>query len=165
MDTRAKIDKKVNLLQHFIAATLALIVFMVSLPFVDSVLRYTADGGPAIEWQSALALTPVVRPGNTFEFEYTRQHHHQCPADLRRFILDGKGDIAVRFPLIPGGARVAEDTFKTVRSSVIIPARKDNGEPWVPGAYTYRMTAVRFCDDRIEYDTNVPDISFFLKTD
>lgn len=147
--------------RHILPAALALIFVLTLLPFVESVLRYSKSDGPAIEWQSVKVLTPVVRPGEKLVFEYTRQHMHQCPADLRRFIMLPNEDIVVRFPLIPGGGRVAEEAIKTVQSSVVIPIVPDEGkEAWHSGPYIFRMTAVRFCKDRIEYDTNIPDVHF-----
>jgi hypothetical protein len=149
-----------RLYQHLIAATLAVIVFMTTLPFIDSVLRYAEDDEPAIAWRSARVLTPVVRPGDLLKYEYTRQHLHQCPADLRRFIMTPNEDIVVRFPVIPGGARSAEDEVKTVQSSVRLPPMLDSGAPWTSGPYLLRMTAVRFCKTAIQYDTSIPDVFF-----
>ena len=151
-----------RLYQHLIAATLAVLVFLTTLPFIDSVLRYTEDEGPAIEWKSAKTLTPVVRPGGLLEFEYTRQHIYQCPADLRRFIMTPNEDIKARLPVIPGGARMAEDTVKTVQSSVRLPLTTDSGDPWTSGPYLLRMTAVRFCKHEIQYDTSIPDVFFII---
>jgi hypothetical protein len=150
--------------RHILPAILALIVFLTALPFIESVIRYSGSDGPAIEWKSVRVLTPVVRPGEKLVFEYTRQHMHQCPSDLRRFIMLPNEDIVVRFPLVPGGGRVAEDAVKTVQSSVVIPLTPDDGkEAWRTGPYIYRMTAVRFCKDRIEYDTAIPDVHFKLE--
>lgn len=152
--------------QHAIAAALALIIFLTALPFIQSIMFYVNEEGPAYEWFSARVLTPVVRPGETLKFEYTRIHRHQCPADLRRYIVRPADDeILVRFPVITGGGRLPEEKPKTVEFEAVIPPMMDNNKPWVSGEYIYRMTAVRFCNNSIEYDTKVPDVRFTLKVE
>jgi hypothetical protein len=150
--------------RHILPAALALIFVLTLFPFIESVLRYTEKDGPAIQWEGVEVLTPIVRPGENLVFVYTRTHHHQCPADLRRFIMFPDGNIAVRLPILPGGGRTPDGESKSVKVEVPIPLEPDPGyRPWRTGAYIYRMTAVRFCKDRIEYDTAIPDVHFKLE--
>lgn len=131
---------------------------------VNAVDKAFATTEPAIEWKQARALTPVVRAGGVLEIEYTALILKQCPSDLRTFLLNNNTDSAsYRFPDQSGGYRRASPDLQTwlVKIAVNDPPLGSGFPPLEPGNYTYRATAIRYCD-RIEFDSMIPDVAFKL---
>lgn len=130
----------------------------------NAVERAFAKSEPAIDWRGAKAVTPEVKIGGTLEVQYTALIRKQCPSDLRSFLLNEKTDAAAyRFPDQAGGyRRVSLDPQTwTVKIAVNDPPAGSGFPPLEPGDYTYRTTAIRYCD-RIELDSMIPDVAFKL---
>lgn len=116
-----------------------------------------------IEWLGARAITPEVKLGGILEIEYTALIKHQCPADVRSFLLDESDSAVYRFPDQPGGYRKAEPQPQkiTVRIKIVDPPVGGGLPPLEPGEYVYRSNAVRYCE-RIVLDSKIPDVHFKL---
>ena len=130
----------------------------------NAVERAFAKSEPAIDWRSAKAITPEVKIGETLEVQYTALIRKQCPSDLRSFLLDNKTDAAsYRFPDQAGGYRRVSLDPQTWTVKIVIndPPAGSGFPPLQPGDYTYRATAIRYCD-RIELDSMIPDVAFKL---
>lgn len=119
---------------------------------------------PAIEWHGAETLTPVVKIGSILEIRYTAVVKHQCPADVRAFLIDTSFDSAsFRFPDQMGGYRhqMPEEQTWSVRVLINDPPAGSGLPPLNEGTYKYRATAIRYCE-RIELDSSIPDAEFKL---
>lgn len=151
--------------QNVIAALLAAIVFLVTLPFVDSVMRWYYWTQPAITWHGAAVKTPVVRPGENLEIVYHAVIQKQCPADIRGFIIAPDGNALVRLPAISGGYTKPTDGRVTeIPVTIRIPSFSDAGLPqYKSGEYIYRTLVTRYCASGVEDDNNVPDVRFFME--
>lgn len=145
-------------------ALLGLLLAMVTLTSWDTVSRWWAGLGPAIEWQGVEVLTKLVRPGDQIEMIYTARIHRQCPSDLRGFIVAHDGTVPVRYPVVSGGYTEPSEDPVRIRVSITVPLRSDPGlSPMHSGQHVYRMIATRYCPSGIEIDNAVPDVPFLLE--
>lgn len=120
---------------------------------------------PAIEWKGVIVSTPVVKIGGELIVSYTARVNKQCPADLRSFLIDRTGAAAYRFPDTQGGYSTANrnsDQTITVRRVIRDPLAGENLAPLQPGVYTYRVTAIRYCETT-QLDSFIPDATFTLE--
>jgi hypothetical protein len=153
-----------KIMQHGVAAMLALIVFFTSLPFVEAVLRGVDRQTSAIEWHGVEVVTKTVRPGDFLEIVYGATVNKQCPADLRGFLVADDGTVPVRYPIVAGGYSRPSDEPVEIRVRIKIPQTADPGlAPLHDGEYIYRTLATRYCPDGVEEDIVVPDARFNLE--
>lgn len=146
--------------QNVIPFLLAVLLLFVTVPFVESVQRIYGRE-PAIEWTGVKVETPEVRLGGTLQLTYGLKVNRQCPSDLRGFIVAADGSVPVRLPPLAGGYTKPSDNAVETHVRVAIPMFSDPGlAPLVPGEYTLRTLATRFCPDGIEDDSNIPDAPF-----
>jgi hypothetical protein len=155
-----------KIMQHGVAAMLALIVFFTSLPFIETVLRGVDRQTSAIEWHGVEAVTKTVRPGDFLEIVYSATVNKQCPADLRGFLVADDGTVPVRYPVVAGGYSRPSDDPVEIRVRIKIPETADPGlAPLHSGGYIYRTLATRYCPGGAEEDGGIPDVRFNLKVD
>ena len=148
---------------NLVPLLLALIFFMGTWPFVESVSRFWTSHTSAIEWQGVRVETPVVAPGGVLSLVYRAKINKQCPSDLRGFLIEEDGSVPVRLPIIAGGYRPPNDDFVEIRVKIQVPTNSDPGlAPLTDGKYTYRATATRYCPDGVELDTAIPDAPFTI---
>ena len=149
---------------HIIPALLAAIMFIVTLPFIESIMRYYNSYSPAIEWKSARAVTPMARPGGVLEIEYVMRVNRQCPSDLRGFLVAPDGTVPVRMPTTTGGYTRPSYEWRKVPVKILIPEKSDNGlAPLESGEYRYRTVATRYCPEGVEQDAHITDVYFTLE--
>lgn len=155
---------KTAIIRNIVPATLAIIMFMVTLPFYESAARLLAHQSDAIEWQGVRVIDPVVEPGGTLELVYSARINKQCPSDLQGFLVEEDGSVPVRFPVVTGGYRPPADDVEEIRVKLQIPLTSDPGlAPLRAGRYTYRAIATRYCIDGVEQDHSIPSATFTLR--
>jgi hypothetical protein len=155
-----------KIMQHGVAAMLALIAFFTSLPFIETVLRGVDRQTSAIEWHGVEVVTKTVRPGDFLEIVYSATVNKQCPADLRGFLVADDGTVPVRYPVVAGGYSRPSDGPVEIRVKIKIPETADPGlAPLHDGEYIYRTLAARYCPGGVEEDGGIPDVRFNLKVD
>jgi hypothetical protein len=149
---------------HFVPALLAVIVFFVTLPFVETVMRYYTRLVPPIDWHSVKVISKSVSPGDELELIYIATVNKQCPSELRSFLIAEDGSAPVRFPPRLGGY-----TSPSMGKPVDIPVKvliPQSGEFVVgkltSGKYTYRTIGLRYCPDGMVQDVKIPDATFYL---
>ena len=154
----------IHIKQHLFAFTLALIVFLTTLPFVESVWRFIESGRRAIDWHGVEVLTTTVRPGEPLDLVYTASINKQCPSDIHRFIVAPDGSVPIRFPTISGGYTRPSKGPVQIKVRVEVPTTSDKGlAPLVDGPHIYRTLVTRYCKDGVEEDNSVPDAKFTLE--
>jgi hypothetical protein len=162
MDSGDKVSLKI--MQHSVAATLALLVFFTSLPFIEAVLRRAERHTEAIDWHGVNVVTKNVKPGDLLEIVYGATINKQCPADLRGFLVAEDGTVPVRFPVVAGGYSKPSDGPVEIRVKIKIPPAADPGlAPLRDGEYVYRTLVTRYCPDGVQEDVGVPDARFNLE--
>jgi hypothetical protein len=153
-----------KIMQHGVAALLALIAFFTSLPFLETVFRGIDRQTSAIEWHGVEVVTKTVRPGDFLEIVYGATVNKQCPADLRGFLVADDGTVPVRYPVVAGGYSRPSDEPVEIRVRIKVPETADPGlAPLHDGEYIYRTLATRYCPDGVEEDSGVPDARFNLE--
>lgn len=150
--------------EHILPAIMAVLVFFVTVPFVESVFRFYSHYQPAVEWHGVEVISKVVRPGDNLELLYSATINKQCPSDLRAFFIAPDGSVPVRLPPVAGGYARPSDEEVEIKVKVMVPKTSDPGlAPLVSGEYTYRAIATRYCPDGVEDDNDIPDAKFHLE--
>lgn len=143
---------------------MAFIIFMTTLPFIESIMRYHSAAQAAITWHGVEVVSKVIRPGDNLELVYSATINKQCPSDLRAFIVAPDGSVPVRYPTVAGGYARPSDLPVEIRVKVRVPPHADPGlASFVSGEHIYRATATRYCPDGVENDNSVPDAAFTLE--
>ena len=155
---------KVFIRNNLVPALLAMIIFIVTLPFVESLHRLYDQTVPAIEWYSGRAVNSPVRPGEVLHIVYKAKINKQCPSDIRSFIRAEDGSVPVRFPVLAGGYTPPTKDVVDIKVNIQIPLVTDFGlEPFKSGKHEYQSLVTRYCSSGVEQDSNVPSIPFMLE--
>jgi hypothetical protein len=148
---------------HVVPALLAAITFFVTVPFVETVVRFYSQSYPAISWHGVRVDTPNVMPGGDLRLAYSLTTNRQCPSDIRGFLVAPDGTVPVRYPSVLGGYTEPDDEPSVAEVSIAIPLHSDHGlSPLRTGVYTYRAIATRYCPTGTESDASIPDAKFNL---
>lgn len=151
-------------MNKFTAPVLGLLLAMTAINSWDTIGKWWAGSGPAIEWRSVDVLTQVVNPGGKLEMVYTAIIHRHCPSEIRGFVVAGDGSVPIRFPPVSGGYTPASEDPVRVRISLIMPKEADPGLGQLQsGDHVYRTVTTRFCPGGVETDNDVPDAKFYLE--
>lgn len=151
--------------KNVIPFLLALIMFMTTLPFFESIMRLLDQYEPAVEWEGYYLIDKTVKPGGSLHIVYRAQINKQCPAEIRSFLISADGSAVVRFPVLSGGYTRPVHGTVDIPVTIKIPFSADAGlEEFRSGYYIYRTSITRFCPEGIEEDNGTPDVTFYLDT-